>query len=114
MQKVRVDDARAFSQEVVALYERILKGEVTPRFADKWGWTDSGNLNFIADGWKVRLFMDGGGLDYTDYVEAPDGRFAEFDDFWPQDEMSFGPEQLVADPSAWDDFCSEPKNFKKF
>ena len=44
------------------------------------------------DGWKIRVFVDAGDLDYVDSAEAPDGRRWEF-----EDDPQFGPGRILRD-----------------
>jgi hypothetical protein len=70
-------------QEIAELFRRALRGEAKI-FTVGASWTDiyASNVEVRIDGYKLVIFNDCNQVDYVDHAIAPDGREADFDDWW--------------------------------
>ena len=72
------------SSEVVSLLADIAKEKITLTLSNSaisWSSIESGNIEFKANGWTIKVFSDCGSFDYVDSVIAPDGRKGSFN-YW--------------------------------
>lgn len=75
---------RVAAAEVVALYRRVLAGEVEARMLappTRWSdlWHAAGEIRI--DGWALRLAVRESGISYTAAATAPDGRHSDYEAF---------------------------------
>lgn len=63
---------------------------------ESWGEVYCGNVEFQVDGWRVTFFNDCGELDYVDSVTAPDGRAAEYGDWFDSGGTGADPIDLLS------------------
>ena len=77
------NEAKIPGQEIAELFRRALRGEVKI-FTVGASWTDihASNVEVRIDGYKLVIFNDCNQVDYVDHAIAPDGREADFDDWW--------------------------------
>jgi hypothetical protein len=70
-------------QEIAELFRRALRREVKI-FTVGGSWTEiyASNVDVRIDGCKLVIFNDCNQVDYVDHAIAPDGREADFDDWW--------------------------------
>lgn len=71
-------------KECADFLRRIDAGEETCTVGDQSDWDDAfcGNVTWeFASGWKLTVFNDCYCWDYVDRIDAPDGRYADFDDW---------------------------------
>jgi len=71
--------------EVAHQLRRALAGEVPIRLANPrftWDLAYCTNCRVFVGDWEFIFYNDAGCLDYIDTVIAPDGRWAQFRDFW--------------------------------
>lgn len=76
--------ARIDSTEVAELFRSAMRGAIAVKLTGSRSWADvyCGNVEFSFGTWRVTLFNDVMELDYVDSVVAPDGRTAEYDDWF--------------------------------
>jgi hypothetical protein len=69
--------------EIAELFRRALRGEAKI-FTVGSSWTEiyAANVEVRIDGYKLAIFNDCNQVDYVDSATAPDGRIADFDDWW--------------------------------
>lgn len=75
------------SEECAEQYRKLLRGEVEIRLVDPkltWDYVWCGNFECMVGDWRFVIFNDCGELDYTDHVYAPDGREADYDQFYEE------------------------------
>jgi hypothetical protein len=69
--------------EIAELFRRALRGEVKiVAVGQSWKDAYAGNVDLRIDGYKLVIFNDCDQVDYVDSATAPDGRIADFDDWW--------------------------------
>lgn len=81
------------AEEYRVLLRRIARKEAQAScVGDSWHGIGAGNVEFQCDDWKFMLFNDCDSLDYTDWVIAPDGTIADFDQLYDieRDPICFG------------------------
>jgi|ERR1043165_1612974 hypothetical protein len=85
--------------EIVAVLKAAIAGELPVRcVGPTWNDVYAGDVSFWIGDWKVEIFNDCDSFDYINSVEAPDGRRAEFEDWYGDREIPICPEnQLTAD-----------------
>jgi hypothetical protein len=69
--------------EIAELFRRVLRGEAKV-FTVGGSWTEiyASNVEVRIDGYKLVIFNDCNQVDYVDHAIAPDGREADFDDWF--------------------------------
>lgn len=72
------------ASEVAEVFRQALRGEIPVKLQSDWSWDHgcSGNVEFMFGDWHITLFNDASELDYVDSVIAPDGRMAEYEDWF--------------------------------
>lgn len=61
-----------------------------------WNDTYAGEVQFWLGDWKIEIFNDCDSFDYINWVEAPDGRRATFEDWWEGKEVPECPERQLS------------------
>jgi hypothetical protein len=81
--------------EVATLLRRVIAGDVgvqvvSPQAGGLRGWCC--DIEVIADGWSIVIFIDCGDLDYVDRATSPDGRTVQFEAMWQHqsEPLTFG------------------------
>lgn len=76
------------ASEVVAVFQLALRGDITVKLLGEQSWKDMycGNVVFMFGDWQIVLFNDCMDLDYVDSVIAPDGRTAEYEDWFDRED----------------------------
>jgi len=89
--------------DVAEQLRRAIRGEVAICVhPDSWTWDETycGDVLFVVGDWKIAFFSDCDELDYCSDVDTPDGRHAEFDDWWTECDaeptMLLVPDELAA------------------
>lgn len=74
--------------EVANVLRQALRGEIAVRLLGDQSWKDMycGNLVFMFGDWQIVIFNDCIDLDYVDSVIAPDGRTAEYEDWFDRED----------------------------
>lgn len=90
MAEAAVSSPAIRADEVVEQLRRAIRRQVEVKcYVSGYTWQDAysrGNITFHVGEWLITFFNDCGDLDYVDKAVAPDGRTAEFDDWWTDDE----------------------------
>jgi 2,3-bisphosphoglycerate-dependent phosphoglycerate mutase len=76
-------EAEIPGQEIAELFRKALRGEAKI-FTVGAAWTDiyASNVEVRIEGYKLVIFNDCNQVDYVDHAIAPDGRAADFDDWF--------------------------------
>ena len=87
------------AQEVAELLGRAIRGEVSIALAGDnactWDEVYCGSVAFMIGDWRVVFFNDCDELDYVEFVQAPDGRTADYETLDP-DALQLLPWEEVA------------------
>ncbi|MFM0270154.1 hypothetical protein PQQ59_06185 [Paraburkholderia aspalathi] len=80
------------ASEVVEVFRQALRGEIGVKLTGEQSWADvqCGDVEYEFGDWRVTFFNDVMDLDYVDSVIAPDGRTAEYDDWFNRDTFDGG------------------------
>jgi hypothetical protein len=83
--------------EVAEVFRQSLRGEIAVKLIGDTSWRGmgSGNVEYSFGAWRITLFNDAMDLDYVDSVVAPDGRTAEYEDWFKPDHIGADPVDLL-------------------
>ncbi|MBB5414039.1 DUF7693 family protein [Paraburkholderia atlantica] len=72
------------AEEVAEVFRRAIRGEIAVKLLGDEAWNDvfCGDVEFMFGDWHITVFNDVLEFDYVDNVKAPDGRTAEYDDWF--------------------------------
>lgn len=90
------------AEEIVEVFRQALRGEITIKIEGDESWRDiyCGDVEFRFGDWCIVVFNDCSEFDYVSNVLAPDGREAEFDDWWPHNPVDMLTQDELAQMEA--------------
>lgn len=73
-------------KEIALVLRDVVLGDPDEIILDKfqrkdWSETGTGTVRFETDGWLLGVRIDGGNLDYLEFAQAPDDRYAKYEDW---------------------------------